>query len=207
MISELKKVRGLPWHGVAETLKAAIVTQQDQDPSGRPRAYLTTKVVARHGATPGCSGCGGLGLHADACRVRLEKALADERASADPVGAGVGPIAEPATEPQQPAPAAQQEQRLHHRVLLCRCRHKALRTSSQIRQWMGAQERRERKGAWPSETSPSEISESTVGGIVLSAAASSRKDEMMIGGLYVIVGIDVVATLVPEEEAWHVRGH
>ena len=26
-----------------------------------------------------------------------------------PVGAGVGPIAEPATEPQQPAPAAQQE--------------------------------------------------------------------------------------------------
>ena len=139
--------------------------------------------------------------------MRLQKVLADERASAGPVGAGVGPIAEPATEPQQPAPAAHQEQRLHHRVLLCRCQHKALRTSSQIRQWMGAQDRIERKGARPSETSPSEISERTVGGIVLSAAASPSKDEMTIGGLYVIVGIDVVATLVPEEKAWHVRGH
>ena len=96
MISELKKVRGLSWNGRAENLKAAIVTPQDQGPSGHRRVYLTTKVAARHGATPGCSGGVGLGPHTEACRVRLEEALADERASAGPVGAGVGPIAEPA---------------------------------------------------------------------------------------------------------------
>ena len=79
VISELKKVRGLPWNGRAECLKATIVTQQDQGPSGHRRVYLTTRVVARHGATPGCSGCVGLGPHTEACRVRLEKALADER--------------------------------------------------------------------------------------------------------------------------------
>ena len=38
------------------------------------------------------------------------------------------------------------------------------------------------------------------GTVVLSAPASSNKDEMTIGGLYVIDGIDVVATLVPEED-------
>ena len=32
-------------------LKATIVTQQDQGPSGHGRVYLTTKVVAKHGAT------------------------------------------------------------------------------------------------------------------------------------------------------------
>ena len=101
VISELKKVRGLPCNGRAENLKATIVTQQDQGPSGHRRVCLTTRVVARHGATPGCSGCVVLGPHTEACRVRLEKAC--------PVGAGIGPIAEPATEPQQPAPAAQQE--------------------------------------------------------------------------------------------------
>ena len=40
------------------------------------------------------------------------------------------------------------------------------------------------------------------GTIVLSASASSSKDEMTIGGLYVIDGIDVVATLVLQEDAW-----
>ena len=87
VISELKKVRGLPWNGRAETLKATIVTQQDQGPSGHRRVYMTTKVVARHGATPGCCGCVGLGPHTEACRVRLEKALAAKRA--DPVEAPV----------------------------------------------------------------------------------------------------------------------
>ena len=40
------------------------------------------------------------------------------------------------------------------------------------------------------------------GTVVLSATASSSKDEMTIGGLYEIDGIDVVATLVPEEDVW-----
>ena len=40
------------------------------------------------------------------------------------------------------------------------------------------------------------------GTVVLSVLASSSKDEMTIGGLSVIDGIDVVATLVPEEDVW-----
>ena len=40
------------------------------------------------------------------------------------------------------------------------------------------------------------------GTVVLSTPPSSSKDEMTIGGLYVIDGIDVVATLVPEEDMW-----
>ena len=59
VISELKKVRGLPWNGRTETLKATIVTQQDQGPSGHRRVYFATRVVARYGATPDCSGCVG----------------------------------------------------------------------------------------------------------------------------------------------------
>ena len=39
------------------------------------------------------------------------------------------------------------------------------------------------------------------GNVVLSTPASSNKGEMTIGGLYVIDGIDVVATVVPEEDA------
>ena len=38
------------------------------------------------------------------------------------------------------------------------------------------------------------------GATVLSTLASSSNDEMTISGLYVIHGIDVVATLVPEED-------
>ena len=38
------------------------------------------------------------------------------------------------------------------------------------------------------------------GTVVLSTPASSSKDDMMIGGLFVIDGIDVVATFVPEED-------
>ena len=40
------------------------------------------------------------------------------------------------------------------------------------------------------------------GTVVLSTPASSSKDEMMMGGLFVIDGIDVVAILVPEEDEW-----
>ena len=126
--------------------------------------------------------------------------------------ASAGPIAEPATEPQQPAPATQQEPSSSSSGLAV----KQLDSPME----MGAQERRERKGARPSETPSSEFSERPVvkarpaspptigptaegsGTIVFSATASSSKDKMMIGGLCVIDGIDVLATLVPEEDAW-----
>ena len=40
------------------------------------------------------------------------------------------------------------------------------------------------------------------GTVALSTPASSSKDVMTFGGLYVIDGIDVVATLAPEEVVW-----
>ena len=40
------------------------------------------------------------------------------------------------------------------------------------------------------------------GTVVFSALVSSSKDEMTMSGLYVIDWIDVVATLVPEEDVW-----
>ena len=97
---------------------------------------------------PGCSGCVGLGPHTEACRVRLGKALADERASAGPVGAAVGPIAEPATEPQEPATAAQQEPASSSSGPVAPLPTQNLQneqTDSPME--LGAQERRERKGA------------------------------------------------------------
>ena len=219
MISELKKVRGLPWNGRADNLKATIVTQQDLGPSGHRRVYLTTWVVARHGATPGCSGCVGLGPHTEACRVRLEKALADERA--DPVEAPVGPIPEPATESQESVPVAQQEPASSSSGPAAPMPTQNFQNEQMDSPMeLGPQERRERKGARPSETPTSEISGRPVvkarpasppmivptaegsGTVVLSTPASSSKDEMTMGGLYVIDGIDVVATLVPEEDVW-----
>ena len=203
VISDLRKVPELPWNGRAKNLKATIVTQQDQGPAGHRRLYLTTKVVARLGATPGCSGCVGLGPHTEACRARLEKALADEKASADPVGAGVGPTAEPDTEPQQPARTAQQEPASSgpaEPLPTQNLQNEQLDSTMEL----GAQERRERKGARPSEMPTSEISGRpeakarpasppmivpTAGGsgtVVPSTPASSSKDEMTIGGLYVM---------------------
>ena len=218
-ISELKKVRGLPLNGRAENLKATIVTQQDQGPSGHRRVYLTTKVVARHGATPGCSGCVGLGPHTEACRVRLEKALADERA--DPVEAPAGTITEPATESQESAPAKQQEPASSSTGPAAPMPAQNLQNEQMDSPMeLGPQERLERKGARPGETPTSEISGRPVvkarsasppmivptaegsGSVVLSAPASSSTDEMTMGGLYVIDGIDVVATLIPEEDVW-----
>ena len=61
----------------------------------RPIWTSTTKVVAKFGATSGCSGCVGPGSHTQGCRVRLEKAPADKKASAGVLGAGVGPITAP----------------------------------------------------------------------------------------------------------------
>ena len=211
------------WKGwsfkMRQYIAATIVTQQDQGPSGHRRVYLTTRVVARHGATPGCSGCVGLGPHTEARRVRLEKAVADERA--DPVEAPVGPITEPATESPEPAPAAQQEPASSSSGPAAPMPTQNLQNEQMDSPMeLGPQERRERKGARPSETPTSEISGRPVvkarpasppmivptaegsGTVVLSALASSSKDEMTVGVLYVIDGIDVVATLVPEEDVW-----
>ena len=150
-------MRGLPWNGRAENVKATIVTQQDQGPSGHRCVYLTTRAVARHGATPGCSGCLGLGPHTESCRVRLEKAFADERA--DPVETPVGPITEPATESQESAPAAQQEPASSSSGPASPMPAQNLQNEQMDSpKELGPQERRERKGARPSETPTSEIS-------------------------------------------------
>ena len=116
-----------------------------------------------------------LGAHTEACRARLEKRVVDDKTGAGVLRAGVGPIAEPAAQ---------------------------------------------RKSVRLSETSPGEIwdrpavkARPTVpltfvaaaeggGAIVLPIGASSSTDEMMIGGLHVIDGIDVVVTVAPEEDVW-----
>ena len=131
VISELKKVRGLPWNGRAENLKATIVTQEDQGPSGHRRVYLTTRVVARHGATPGCSGCVGLGSHTQKpakCDWKrhwptreqiLSKRQSDRTLSLPP-------------SPENQHWRHSRSQRLHHPVLLRRCQRKKFRTSRWI---------------------------------------------------------------------------
>ena len=174
--------------------------------------YLTTKVVARHGATRGCT-------TQKPAECDWEWALADERA--DPVEAPVGPITEPATDSQEPTPAAHQEPASSSSGPAAPMPAQNFQNEQMDPPMeLGPQERRERKGARPSETPTSEISGRPVvkarpaslpmivptaegsGVVVLSAPASSSKDEMTIGGLYVIDGIDVVATLVPKEDVW-----
>ena len=110
-ISELKNAREFPWNDVAENLKSAIETCQDQDSSGHGRMHLTIKIVMRIGATPGCSGCAGLRSHTEACRVRSRTTLAGakENESSRSVGAGVGSIAKMTVELQQPTVVMQQE--------------------------------------------------------------------------------------------------
>ena len=117
-MSELKKVKGLPWNGAAENLQAPIISQQDQGPSGHRRLYLTRAIVQKYGATSGCSGCMGLGPHIEACRASLEKAIADGKSNSAVLRAAQGPIAgapppqvssQPAASsaagPQSPTPA------------------------------------------------------------------------------------------------------
>ena len=111
LISELEKAREFPWNNVAENLKSAIETRQDQDSSGHRRMCLTIEIVMRIGATPGCSGCAGSRSHTGACQVRSRRTLADakESESSRTVGAGVGSIAKMTVEPQQPTAVMQQE--------------------------------------------------------------------------------------------------
>ena len=63
LISELEKAREFSWNDVAENLKSATETRQDQGPSGHRRMHLTIEIVLRIGATPGCSGCAGSRSH------------------------------------------------------------------------------------------------------------------------------------------------
>ena len=159
-------------------------------------------VVAKFGATLGCSGCVGLGLHTEACRARLEKALVD--------GAGVGPIATPAAEPQHP-----QHQR--HPFPPSQCHRKVPKRTSRLGNGdgrtgtQGAQDRAAQRDvardgpvvkAKPA-MAPTFVSAAEGSGTsVFSARASSSTDDMMIGGLYVVDGLDVVATLVLQVDAW-----
>ena len=103
LIRKLEKAREFPWNDVAENLKSAIETRQDQGPSGHRRTRLTTKIVMSIGATPGCSGCASSRSHTKACRVRSRKTLADEKGSESSraVGAGIGSIAKMTVELQQ----------------------------------------------------------------------------------------------------------
>ena len=111
LISELEKAREFLWNDVAENLKSAIETRQDQGPSGHRRSRLTTKIVMRIGATPGCCGCAGSRSHTKACRVRSRRTLADAKVSESSraVGAGVGSIAKMTVELQQSIVVMQQE--------------------------------------------------------------------------------------------------
>ena len=134
-------------------------------------------------------------------------------------GVGTGPIADPTVESQAPASTEQKESSSSPPDV-------APPTPTQNPQdeqmdspmELDTQEHRERKEARPSETPASDSSGRPLvkarpalppmivptaegsGTVVLSTPASSSKDEMMIGGLFVIDGIDVVATFVPEED-------
>ena len=111
LISELEEAREFPWNDVAENLKSAIETRQDQDSSGHQRMHLTIKIVVWIGATPGFSGCAGSRSHTEACRMRSRRTLAyaKENESSRAVGAGIGSIAKMTVELQQPTAVMQQE--------------------------------------------------------------------------------------------------
>ena len=185
VISELKKVRGLPWNGRAENLKATIVTQQTKAHLDIDVCYLT-RVVARHGATPGCSGCVGLGPHTQKpaeCDWKrhwptreqiLSKRQLDRSLSLPP-------------SPQESAPEAQQEPASSSSgpaapMPIQNFQNEQMDSPMEL----GPQERRERKGARPSETPTSEISGRPV---VKARPASSPM-------------IVPTATLVAEEDVW-----
>ena len=106
--------------------------------------------------------------------MRLEEAVADERA--DSVEAPVGPYTEPATESQESAPAAQQEPASSSSSPAAPLPTQNLQTEKMDSPMeLGAQERRERKGARPSETPTSEISAKPVEGEA-SVTSNDRAD-------------------------------
>ena len=134
----------------------------------------------------------------EGCRVRLEKALTDEKASADQVGAGVGPIAQPATEAQQPAPAAQLEPASSSSGPAVPMPTKPSERAVGFTDGDGSTRTQRAQGSAAKRdvVKPRPASPPTI----VPTAEGSGKDEMMTGGLYVIDGIDVATTLVPEED-------
>ena len=142
VISELKKVRGLPWNGRAENLKATIVTQQDQGSSGHRRLGSSQGMVQRLAAVA-VSVWVHTHKHVE-CDWKRHW-LTRERVQG-PVGAGVGPITEPATESQEPAPAARQEPASSSSRLASPMPTQHLQNEQMDSQLeLAAQERRERK--------------------------------------------------------------
>ena len=223
LISELEKAREFPWNDVAENLKSAIETRQDQDSSGHRRMHLTIEIVLRIGATLGCSCCAGSKSHTEACRVRSRRALADERErereSSRAVGAGVGSISKMTVELQQPTVVMKQEPSTSPSFSLTAPTQEPTQNvqNEQMDSPMeiGAQEHRVQRKVRLNETLPSEMSKRPVvkakparssmiasmmerlGSTVLLDLAPSSKDEATTGSLHAIDGIDVVTALVP----------
>ena len=115
-------------------VEATIVTQRDQGPSGHRRVYLTTRVVARRGATPGCSGCVGLGPHTEKlveCDWKRHWTTREQILSKRQLDQPLNLPLSPKNQHRRHS----RSQRLHHPVLLRRCQHKTFRTSRWIHRW------------------------------------------------------------------------
>ena len=166
LIRELEKARDLPCSDVAENLKSAIEMHQDHGSSGHRRVRLTTKIVMRVGATPGCRGCVGSRSHTEACRMRSRRTLADakESESSRAVGAGVGSIAKMTVELQQPTAVIQQEPSLFF-SLTAPMQEPTQDIQNELMyspMELGAQEHREQRRVRLNETLPSEMSKRPV---------------------------------------------
>ncbi|CAK0793479.1 unnamed protein product [Prorocentrum cordatum] len=215
---ELAKVKGLPWNGTASDLKAPIVSQQDQGPSGHRRLYLTRAIVQKYGATPGCSGCAGLGPHTEACRARLEKLVAD--AAAGPRGIAVGTPLTARPDPGPPAGAAEPSSAASGDAPRTPAGGDGGRGAAAEGMEVDRADTSPRRGRSAAEAFPQAAPERptakvrsqppvaipAVGGagtvVVSESEARSSTDDVMIGGLHVIDGVDVVAMLIPEEDEW-----
>ena len=225
LISELEKAREFPWNDVAENLKSAIETSQDQDSSGHRCMCLTIEIVMRIGATLGCSGCAGSKSHTGACQVRSRGTLADAKESESSSGrskldqlqkwpwSSQHPTAvmqqEPSPSPFSSPAAPMQEptQNIQNELV-----------DSPME--MGEQEHIEQRRVRLNETLSSEMTKrpavkakpahssmiapmmERLGSIVLLDPVPSSKDETTTGSLYAIDRIDVVTALVPEEDVW-----
>ena len=218
-ISELEKAREFPWNDVAENLKSAIETHQDQGSSGHRRMRLTIKIVMRIGATPGCSGCAGSRSHTDACRVRSRRALADakESESSRAVAAGIVEVQQPTVVMQQePSSSPSSSPTAPMQDTTQNIQNEQMDSLME----MGAQEHREQRKVRLDETLSSEMSRKPVvkaksahpsmiapmmeilGSTVLLDPAPSSKDATTTGSLHAFDGIHVAAAIVPEEDVW-----